>query len=574
MAVHVAPEDLKKLLLDAQILDEATFEKVAADAKKENRELGEQMVVSGAVSEDYLTGALSKYFNVPKVDLQAVQIPAEVLTLLPESYAKSHGAVIYALGRDAESHEYAEVAMEDPGDLEALNFIETKLNRPIRVSIASPAGIRLALRGYRFGISTELTEDIARKLEELKQMGQGDNLAEIATAVPVVWMIERIIEQAASLDASDIHFEPFEEIFLVRFRIDGILREALVLPPSVGAIFAARVKVLTNLKIDEHLAPQDGRFGYEVEDEHIDIRVSIVPVFWGEKVVMRLLRSSTRPTTLQALGLREVDREKVEEEVKRSHGMILVTGPTGSGKSTTLYAMLSKLNQPEVNISTIEDPVEYTITRVNQTQINEQAGMTFATGLRAFLRQDPNIIMVGEIRDNETQELAIHAALTGHLVLSTLHTNDAPTAIPRFLDLGAQPFLLASTLNVIVAQRLVRKICDRCISSRPPTEVEKKAFLEEIKLVNLEGRGKMPKFLFSGAGCEACGGTGYRSRIGIFEVLRVTPKIREMVLKANTALDIREAAFEEGFMTMFEDGLDKVERGTTTLEEIFRVVRE
>jgi len=574
MPVHIQEEDLKKLVLDSKIIDEEVFKKAVKDAQREGREVVEQLIDSGLISDEYLTDLLATYFNTPKIDLQTVQIPAEILTLLPESYAKSHSSIIYNLSRDEEGREFAEVAMEDPGDLEVISYVEAKLNRPVRVAIASAVGIRMALRGYRFGISSELTEDIKRKLEELDQLGKGDDLAELATAIPVVWMIERIVEQATSLDASDIHFEPFDEIFLIRFRIDGILREALVLPPSVAAIFAARIKVLTNLKIDEHLAPQDGRFGYEVEDEHVDVRVSVVPVFWGEKVVMRLLRSSTRPTTLQALGLRDKEGDKIKEQIKKSHGMILVTGPTGSGKSTSLYAMLALLNRPEVNISTIEDPVEYTITRVNQTQVNVQAGMTFATGLRAFLRQDPNIIMVGEIRDEETQELAIHAALTGHLVLSTLHTNDAPTAIPRILDLGAQPFLLASTLNVVVAQRLVRHICDRCIESRPPTDAEKESFTQQLKTLRLEGRTELPKFIFKGAGCEACGGTGYRGRVGIFEILTVTPKIRELILQSETAQKIRNTGFEEGFATMFEDGIEKVERGITSLEEVFRVVRE
>ena len=574
MAVHIPTEDLKRLLLESKIVSEEAFEKATAEAARDNVSIPDKLVQQGLLTEDYLVDLLANYFNVPKVDLQGVQIPAEVLTLLPETYAKQHGVVVYGLNHDDEGREFADVAMTDPGDLDTISYIETKLQRPVRVAITTQGNIRLALKGYRFGISSELTEDIKRKLDELKQMGQADNLAELASAVPVVWMIERIVEQAASLDASDVHFEPFEEIFLVRFRIDGILREALVLPPNVAQIFIARIKVLTNLKIDEHLAPQDGRFGYEIEEEHIDVRVSIVPVFWGEKVVMRLLRSSTRPTTLQALGLQEEDRVKLEDEIDKSHGMILVTGPTGSGKSTSLYAMLSLLNKPEVNISTIEDPVEYTITRVNQTQVNVQAKMTFARGLRAFLRQDPDIIMVGEIRDTETQELAIHGALTGHLMLSTLHTNDAPTTIPRFLDLGAQPFLLASTINIIIAQRLVRKVCDRCIASRPPTDPEREAFRAQLKVVRLEGRVEMPKYLFHGSGCEACGGTGYRGRIGIFEILVVTEAIRDLILERASVGDIKKQAFEEGFRTMFEDGMKKVETGVTTLEEVFRVVRE
>lgn len=574
MAIHIPQKDLETLLLDSKIIDGPAYEKAVVDAKRENQNLVDYLTAQGIVTAEYITDLFAGYFKVPKIDLQGTQIPAEILTLLPEAYAKQHQTVVFGIEHDDDGREFVDIAMGDPGDLETISYLETKLQRPVRVSITTPANIRLALRGYRFGISAELTEDIKRKLEELRQLGQEDDLSELASAVPVVWMIERIIEQASSLEASDIHFEPFEEIFLIRFRIDGILREALVLPPNVAPIFAARIKILTNLKIDEHMAPQDGRFGYEIEEEHLDVRVSVVPVFWGEKVVMRLLRSSTRPTTLTALGLREEDRQKLESEMERSHGMILVTGPTGSGKSTSLYAMLQLLNKPEVNISTIEDPVEYTITRVNQTQVNVQAKMTFALGLRAFLRQDPNIIMVGEIRDEETQELAIHGALTGHLMLSTLHTNDAPTSIPRILDLGAQPFLLASTLNVVVAQRLVRRICDRCIASRPPTASEKKALTVQLKKLKLTDRIEQPKYLFHGAGCEVCSGTGYRGRIGIFEILPITDPIRELILQQAPVNLIRDQALADGFTTMFEDGMEKVEKGVSTLEEIFRVVRE
>lgn len=573
--MHILTEDLRKLLLDSRLITAEQFDKAVEEAKRSGREIVDVLVGNELINEDYLVDYLAKYFNVPKVDLRKRPIPPEILNLLPESYAKEHNVVVFNITQTRNGEEVVEVAMRDPGDLETISYIEAKLSKPVRVSITTSAALHDAFRQYRFGISAEFSEEIQAKLRELQLSGKEEDLAQLATAVPVVSMIERILEQAVSLDASDIHFEPFEEIFLVRFRVDGVLREILALPATVAPIFVARVKVLTNLRVDEHLKPQDGRFAFSTERERIDIRVSIVPVFWGEKVVMRLLRSSTRPVSLQALGIGERDLKSLEDEMKRSHGMFLVTGPTGSGKTTTLYAILHILNQPGVNISTIEDPVEYTITRINQTQVNEQAGMTFASGLRAFLRQDPNILMVGEIRDNETAELAIHAALTGHLVFSTLHTNDAPTAIPRFLDLGAPPFLLASTLNVVIAQRLVRRVCERCVSSREPMDSERHAFTEQVRLLNLpQGRVKIPKYLFHGAGCASCGGTGYRGRIGIFETFRVTEAIRELILENAPTQKIRDTAFAEGMTTMFEDGVEKAERGITTLEEVLRVVRE
>lgn len=572
--MHISQQDLQGLLVGSKLVSEEVFTTTIEEARRTQRDPIDVFVGNGVVSEAFLVDRLAEYFGVQKTDLRKEPIPPEVLNLVPESYAKSHNVVSFNIGRDGEGNEYAEVAMLDPGDLETISYLEAKLNRPIRTYITQTDSMREAFRQYRFGISSEFSSEIEEKLRELQARGKEEDLAELAMAVPVVSIIDRIVDHAISLDSSDIHFEPFEEIFLIRYRIDGILREVLALPVSVAPIFVARMKVLTNLKVDEHMGPQDGRFTFDAERERIDVRVSIVPVFWGEKVVMRLLRSASRPTSLASLGLNEKGMKMLEEESKRSHGMLLVTGPTGSGKSTTLYSVLQILNRPQVNISTIEDPVEYTITRVNQTQVNVQAGMTFASGLRAFLRQDPNILMVGEIRDAETADLSIHASLTGHLVLSTLHTNDAPTAIPRFLDLGAAPFLLASTLNVVIAQRLVRKLCDRCVSSRTPTDAEKRAFVLQAELLNVKNRIAMPKFFYHGAGCASCGGSGYRGRIGIFEVFRITEKVRELILQNAPTNKFRELAFAEGMTTMFEDGVEKVERGITTMEEILRVVRE
>jgi type II secretory ATPase GspE/PulE/Tfp pilus assembly ATPase PilB-like protein len=383
-----------------------------------------------------------------------------------------------------------------------------------------------------------------------------------------------VVEHAATLNASDIHFEPLEKEVLVRFRIDGVMQEMVILPTVIAPLLVARVKILANLQIDEHRVPQDGRFRFEMDDaSNVDVRVNIMPVFHGEKVEMRLLRNSARPLTLHDLGLSPESTELLVEEIKKPHGMILVTGPTGHGKTTTLYAILHLLNTPAVNITTIEDPVEYEFPHVNQTQVNVKAGVTFANGLRALLRQNPDIIMIGEIRDNETVDIAVHAALTGHLVLSSLHTNDAPSALPRLLDMGAPAFLLASTINVVVAQRLVRRICSNCITSyKTPAEVTK---LIKTQTVLGESKGeRIPETLYRGKGCHVCGGSGFQGQIGIYEMFRVTDTIRALLLKETPIAEIRTEAIKEGMVTMFEDGLKKVELGTTTIEEVLRVVHE
>jgi type II secretory ATPase GspE/PulE/Tfp pilus assembly ATPase PilB-like protein len=360
----------------------------------------------------------------------------------------------------------------------------------------------------------------------------------------------------------------------VRFRIDGILHEILSLPKIIAPILVARVKVLTNMLIDEHKVPQDGRFRFDLEDSAIDLRVNVMPVFHGEKVEMRLLKGNVRLARLEDLGLSESIVEMLKEEIKKPHGMILVTGPTGHGKTTTLYTLLHLLNTPKVNITTIEDPIEYEVGRVNQTQVNTKAGITFANGLRSLLRQNPDIIMVGEIRDNETVDIVVHAALTGHLVLSTLHTNDAPTAIPRLLDMGAEAFLLASTLNVVIAQRLVRTICTSCVESYPVSAEMKKIIQHQISFFALSHVTKLPKRLFRGKGCKVCNSSGFHGQIGLFEVMQASDDLRASIIKNMAAQDIRKQAIKEGMTTLFEDGLDKVGRGITTIEEVIRVVSE
>jgi type IV pilus assembly protein PilB len=359
----------------------------------------------------------------------------------------------------------------------------------------------------------------------------------------------------------------------VRFRIDGIMSEIVSLPEAIAPILVARVKILGNLQIDEHRTPQDGRFRFEMEDgANIDVRVNIMPIFHGEKVEMRLLKSSARPLSLKDLGFSDGASAILSEEIKKPHGMILVTGPTGHGKTTTLYAILHILNTPLVNITTIEDPVEYEFPRVNQTQVNQKAGITFANGLRALLRQNPDIIMIGEIRDNETVEIAVQAALTGHLVLSSLHTNDAPSAIPRLLDMKAPAFLLSSTINLIIAQRLVRRICSSCVESYAPPEKILSLIKQQSKFSEKDV--SIPTTLYRGRGCAVCGNSGFTGQIGIYEVFTVTEDIRELILDEDQISQLRKKAISNGMVTMFEDGLDKVQKGITTIEEVMRVVNE
>ncbi|MBI4193318.1 MAG: type II/IV secretion system protein, partial [Candidatus Colwellbacteria bacterium] len=373
---------------------------------------------------------------------------------------------------------------------------------------------------------------------------------------------------------SDIHIEIFEEFVLVRYRVDGILREVLRISREIHLAVVARIKLLAGLKIDEHYRPQDGRFRVKVGVEALDIRVSVLPTYYGEKIVMRLLAGAARPLALREVGMLEDTEKVLLDNMRRTYGMVLICGPTGSGKTTTLYSMLNLLNRPEVNIVTVEDPIEYDIKYVNQTQVNAQAGITFANGLRAILRQDPNVILIGEVRDDETASIAVQAALTGHLLLSSLHTNDAPTAVPRLIDMGVPPFLVSAVLNAVASQRLVRRICSQCIYSMAPSREALAAIerqLVELKVPDY----KLPRLVYAGKGCPACGGTGYRGRLGIFEVLNVTEEVRSLITSSRFSLDLlREIARKEGMIGIFEDGLRKVERGLTTVEELIRVVKE
>lgn len=574
--MHITQEDLKNVMIGTELVTEDEFISAKDEAFRSGQTIVDVLIGKGDISEDYLIDYLAGFFRVDVVDLKKVELKKEIIEMLPESYAKSHKIIIFDANKDKN---VLKVAMSDPLDLESLEFLRAKYQgMHIIPLIMTPSSFKYALKQYKKKIGEEFNKIIEDNLKQsMVSSGTAQtttDLSRMAEAVPIVSILDSILEHAVSLGSSDIHFEPFEDKFLIRFRIDGIMHEILSLPKQIAPILVARVKVLSNLQIDIHSSPQDGRFRFEMEDQKIDVRVNVMPTFHGEKTEMRLLRGSARPLSLNELGLSEKNIMTIEDSIKKTHGLVLVTGPTGHGKTTTLYAILHLLNQPNVNIVTIEDPVEYEVARINQTQVNAKAGITFATGLRALVRQNPDIIMVGEIRDNETVDISINSALTGHLVLSTLHTNDAPTAIPRLIDMGAPPFLLASTINVIIAQRLVRKICNVCVISYKPTEEILKNIQTQIDYTSADKKYKIPDFLYKGKGCKLCSWTGYRGQIGIFEIFNISDSVRDLIMKQASSDEIKKIAIRDGMITMFEDGLSKVETGVTTIEEILRVIRE
>ena len=565
-------ENLKKILEETGLVSEADLASVKEEAERTSRSVMNILIGRNYIAENYLAEVLSPYYGASIIDLKQVAIPQETLELIPETYAKSKSVVLF---EKDDKKKIGKLAMLDPNDYETIEFLRAKLDLWLEPYLTTESSLRYGLRQYKKKISGDFTKVISENVEKSLLIADEADLSKTAEAVPIITILDNIIEHAVVLSASDIHFEPLEKETLVRFRIDGVLQEILSLPKAISPILVARVKVLGNLQIDEHRIPQDGRFRFELDDgSTIDVRTNIMPVFKGEKVEMRLLKSSARPLTLSDLGFSKESLAIMEQEIKKPHGMILVTGPTGHGKTTTLYAVLNILNTHKVNITTIEDPIEYELPRVNQTQVNVKAGVTFGNGLRALLRQNPDIIMIGEIRDAETVEIAVHSALTGHLVLSSLHTNDAPSAVPRFIDMGAQPFLLASTINLVVAQRLVRKICSSCIESYKITPEIERLVSAQIELSYDKHIQEVPKNLFRGKGCRICGNSGFQGQIGIFELFKVTDAIRDLILKSASAPEIRKTAVKEGMTTMFEDGLKKVEKGITTIEEILRVVRE
>ncbi|MBI2984815.1 MAG: type II/IV secretion system protein [Candidatus Kerfeldbacteria bacterium] len=570
--MHISRPALENILTAAPgVVDRQTFQQAAAESERLGQPITEVLIGRGAITEEYLVELLEPYFGVPVVDLKTITIPAATLELVPEALAKARGVVAFS---SDQSRHVVKVAMVDPLDYETIEFLRVKLNAWVEPYLVKPSSLRFGLAQYQRSMGQQFHDVIQQQVKTFLPSSGEANLSKLAAAVPIVSIVDSIIENAVVLNASDIHFEPLNQEVLVRYRIDGVLHEILSLNKIIAPTLVARVKVLANLQIDEHRTPQDGRFRVDLGSGQIDIRVSVLPVLHGEKIEMRLLKPANRPFTLEDLGLSPDQAAAIRQEIQKPHGMILATGPTGAGKTTTLYAILHILNTPTVNITTIEDPIEYEIARVNQTQVNPKAGITFATGLRSLLRQNPDILMVGEIRDNETVGISVHAALTGHLVLTTLHTNDAPSTFPRLLDMSAQPFLVSSTVNLVIAQRLVRKICRSCITTLPRTPEVERLLAAQLSMFGRPVAIRPPSQLFAGTGCSVCGHSGYQGQIGIFEVLPVSEAIRQLIIRRAPASEIRQRAMQDGMVTMFEDGLRKIERGVTTLDEVVRVVRE
>lgn len=553
-------ETLKKIVVGSGFVSEQDFDKAKKSAEELGKNVKDVLIFRGHISEEALSKLISKHLDIKYADIGRQEIPEEILNLIPEKIAKTYRMVPIAIKDNK-----LMMAMSDPGDFEALEFAKRQTGMSVEPLYASNEDISRAIGQYKKSIKEEFSKVIYKNLKQAKL---DEDLAKSAEKLPIINILDSILEYAVSERASDVHIETLEEEVVIRFRIDGVLKDIIKLPKGIEAALVARIKILSNLKIDEHRIPQDGRYKFKIDENVIALRISIIPGFYGENVVMRILKESSRPLSLEELGLGGEGLEIVKRNITRPHGMILVTGPTGSGKTTTLYSILNILNTIEVKICTIEDPIEYGIKRVSQIQVNNKTGLDFAAGLRSLLRHDPDIIMVGEIRDQETAEIAVHSALTGHLVLSTLHTNTAAGAIPRFIDMGVEGFLLASTVNVVIAQRLVRKICNNCIGTYKPDRALVKQF--ESKLgISLTNQ----KF-YKGKGCEQCGGKGFIGRVGIYEVLEVTEAVRELITEKTNSEDIQKTAVKEGMITMLRDGLDKVASGQTTIDEVIRVVRE
>jgi len=559
------------ILVEQGKLSQEKAEEVKLNFLNTGEPLEKIIANKGLVSEEDLTAAKAAYYNVSYVNLTETPSAPKAIAKIPKAVAEGYNLVPISLN---EKENILSIAMVNPLDLEAIEFVEKKTGCKVKPFMASPSQIKGALvERYEAGLTEEVSAalkeaapEIVPKVIDIKKIGQ------VIREAPIAKIVSTILEFAMRSRASDIHLEPQEDKTRVRYRIDGILHEKLVLPKNVHDALVSRIKILAGMKIDEKRVPQDGRFSFRADKDEVDLRVSSLPTVHGEKIVMRLLKKTGGVPDLPELGLRGRALSNLQEAIDRPHGIIIVCGPTGSGKTTTLYSVLSKINTSKVNIVTLEDPVEYQIQGVNQVQVNPAAGLTFASGLRSFLRQDPNIIMVGEIRDKETAGLAIQASLTGHLVFSTLHTNSAAGSLPRLLDMEAEPFLLASSMSAVVGQRVCRRICPSCKESYNPSS----EIIEELKQVL--GKLWQPKDgdvkLYKGKGCSNCNNTGYLGRIGIFEVLPVSEKIGRLILERAPASQIEKQAVEEGMVTMKQDGYLKVVEGTSTIEEVKRVAQD
>ena len=552
------PDATLKTLLVKNGIDEKTLASLETFAINSRISLQEAAIEKDAITDEALGKLIADSVHIPFVSLKTLNITEEVFRIVPERLARKYKMLVFEKGADG-----IKLAISDPTVKGVQEMLVRKTGQKALIYYATERDIEDKLQMYR--------KNLQQNFDELLQE-EISGSTNIADEAPIAKIVDMLITYAYRDKASDIHIEPEEKDSLVRFRIDGILHDVLVLDKKLHDRLVTRIKVLSRLRTDEHLSAQDGKMRMLIDEDNLDLRISIIPITEGEKVVLRLLTSHFQQFSLLDLGMNEKDLEKVNAAINKSYGMILSTGPTGSGKTTSIYSILKILNTREKNITTIEDPVEYRMQGVNQIQVNTKTSLTFAAGLRSILRQDPNIIFVGEIRDSETAGIAVNAALTGHLVVSTLHTNDAATALPRLVDMKVEPFLVASTVNVIIAQRLVRKICEAC---KIEVSVKRTELINNLKEEDITKYfGKKPDItIYHGKGCKVCHFTGYTGRVGIFEVLEMTENLRKLITEKNDSDVIVKEAMKEGMATMLDDGLAKIQQGMTTLEEVLRVTK-
>lgn len=580
--MYISDTHLKSFLADAGLVSAKDFDVIAEEAKQSNQPIGDLLTARNIVGADELRRTYAYILGIPFISLANMPIKFETLSLIPEPIARRNNIIAYNHREND-----LEVAMLDTDDLAAIDFIKKKTHLKVLPRLTDTASIKSALKQYQQGLKDNLGDVIQRETDligaNVPADSKDEDLLNVAEGSSAVRIVDTLLRHAGAQGASDIHIEPLVDKLLIRYRIDGILHDAMELPKHAGAAITARIKVLANMKLDEHRLPQDGRFSAEGGGEKVSLRVSILPTYFGEKIVMRLLRDSISGFTLESIGFHGTGLERMHDAMRKTTGMILTTGPTGAGKSTTLYTLLDIVNTPNVNISTIEDPIEYQMARVNQTQVRPEIGFTFANGLRTLVRQDPDIVMVGEIRDKETASLAVNAALTGHLVLSTLHTNSAAGAVARLLDMGIEPFLLVSTLRVIIGQRLVRRLTDEKekyeLSRDEQTQLDHICdpgiVLKALKEENVTPKDATWKNIpFYHAKESTKHPSGYAGRVGIYEVLPVTSTIKELIMKNATGDEIEKQARSEGMLTMSEDGIFKAAQGQTSIEEVMRVITE
>lgn len=571
----------EKIIIKENLLDPEKLTNAKKQARAKKQKLLEYLIANKIIEDVLFYEKIAEELKIPFIDLKNLAIRKDILMSIPEAIAETHSLIAFEKTEDA-----LKIATLNPDDLQTIEFLKKKFNTKIKIYLTNPSSLREILNQYHKSLQAEFKEITQTKKAEAETgKKKPEDLKKLAQNLPVIRIVDTLLDYAIFEKASDIHIESREKEVVIRYRIDGILRDVMILPKDIQKGIIARIKVLSDLKLDEHRLPQDGRFKLQDTDFKVSFRVSILPTFYGEKIVMRLLNESGQILTLEQLGFQPKILEVVRQNVTRPHGMILVTGPTGSGKTTTLYSVMNILNTPDVNISTVEDPIEYQMTRINQSQVSPKIGFTFAGGLRSLLRQDPDIIMVGEIRDLETAEMATHAALTGHLVLSTLHTNDAVSTLPRLLDMGIASFLIASTVNLIIAQRLVRKNCTECSEKYKLTKANLEELGKDVNLESLLDFMKQEKIIKDneslegleftrGAGCKKCNNSGYKGRMGIYEILEISDEMKNLILKKASDKEMKKVAKKENMITLLADGLIKAKQGLTTLEEILRVTRE